>query len=45
MVYKPKITLFKIELKHYIEDLKDLRNKKAKRMYIIIESFSYGNVF
>ncbi len=41
---KPSITLFKIELKHYIEDLKDLRNKKAKRIYRIIESFSYGNV-
>ncbi len=33
---KPSITLFKIELKHYIEDLKDLRNKKAKRIYRII---------
>ncbi len=27
---KTNITLFKIELKHYIEALKDLRNKKAK---------------
>ncbi len=29
---KPNVTLFKIEFKHYIEALKDLRNKKAKRI-------------
>ncbi len=28
----PNVTLFKIELKHYIEALKYLRNKKAKRI-------------
>ncbi len=38
------VTLFKIELKHYIEALKDVRNKKAQRMYGIFESFSYGNI-
>jgi len=41
---KPNIIYFLIELKHYIEYLKDLRNKKAKRINIIIESFSCGNV-
>ncbi len=28
----PNVTLFIIELKHYIEALNDLRNKKAKRI-------------
>ncbi len=34
---KPSITLF--ELKHYIEDLKDLRNKIAKRIYRLFNPF------
>jgi len=40
---KPNIILLKIELKHYIEALKDARNKKANRMYAIFESLSFWN--
>jgi len=36
---KPNIIVFKTELKHYFEDLKEVRNKKAKRMYRILFSF------
>jgi len=42
---KPNIILLKIELKHYIEALKDARNKKAKWMYTIFESLSFWIFF
>jgi len=34
--------LLKIELKHYIEALKDAINKKAKRMYTFLNPFLFG---